>query len=198
MKLANSNIDVIDWTGMNLDVHMQRWKQMRSVYTQHVVFSPLISSGGLQALFCCSLPSTLSWVRIPQRSWPYAFPPWFGQSPALCQLSKHATSPAVSEAKAPPVVALVPQFTLHGRLHSAVTNWLSPRMCRVSSWNHSIMCRKFPVLCSHERIPEMSAHSHTAGPAGKGQSKSVSHLVSGTTPNFTHLSKALHILHRAH
>lgn len=47
------------------------------------------------------------------------------------------------------------------------------------------MLRKFPALCSHERMPVMSVHSHRAGPQGKGQSKLVSHLVSCNTLHLT-------------
>lgn len=52
----------------------------------------LIKSGmcsSFPARLCHSLPSALSWGRMP---WPYAFTPGFGQSRALCQLSRHTTT----------------------------------------------------------------------------------------------------------
>ena len=46
----------------------------------------------------------------------FCFHPWFGQSQALCQLSRLTTVrlSSSSTAKAPPVLAQAPQFTLHG------------------------------------------------------------------------------------
>lgn len=50
-----------------------------------------------------------------QRSLALHFHLWFGQSQALCQLSRHTTAWLSSPytAKAPPVLAQAPQFPLH-------------------------------------------------------------------------------------
>lgn len=131
---ANFNIDIIDWTQMNLDIHMPRWKQRRSLH----LTAPLISWGMLRTFSRLSLLLITFYFVLrknAQRSWPYAFT--LGSDKArLCAsapgtLQARLSGPCV--AKAPPVVApgppVYPSWPISTQL------WLTdspPSMCRVS------------------------------------------------------------------
>lgn len=127
-KLVNFNIDIIGKVENIFRFDLLRWK--REVTTLNALFLLLL----VEVCAALFLPVSVTHYLLLclEKECPKAltlcFHPWFGQSQALCQLSRHtiACCPALTLPKPLQPLPRPPSLPFMAGMHSAVTKWLSP------------------------------------------------------------------------